>query len=400
MTETIQDYHFGRLEQSAQQPIWIVKDAELKHYCDQWMKLSLIALDTEFMRIDTFYPIPGLIQVADQEACYLIDPLEISDMAPLAEVLANTDIIKVLHAASEDLELFRHHYGVVPDPLFDTQIAAAFAGWGFSMGLQKIVEKALQISLGKGHTRSDWLQRPLSEEQTLYAALDVAYLPAIAKQLTDELNALGRYEWMLDECQSLCHSSRDEDPEGLDYYLRFTQMNIRSASTLAGLRDLTAWREQTCRERNLCRPHVLRNEAIVTIIDTWPTHLKQLSDLRVLRPQHLKDDGKVILNILKQAQESAEADPPKPIQLPLHVYNSAALKRLKSIGKEIAKKENLLPELLIRRRDIEKLINSKDDQGGYHLPPSLQGWRKALLADKLLDALKKIDNQPVETQET
>ena len=145
---------------------------------------------------------------------------------------------------------------------------------------------------------------------------------------------------------------------------------------------------------------MLRNEAIVTIIDTWPTHLKQLSDLRVLRPQHLKDDGKVILNILKQAQESAEADPPKPIQLPLHVYNSAALKRLKSIGKEIAKKENLLPELLIRRRDIEKLINSKDDQGGYHLPPSLQGWRKALLADKLLDALKKIDNQPVETQET
>ena len=400
MTNMTQDYQVGRLELSAQQPIWIVKDAELRHYCDQWMKLPMIALDTEFMRVDTFYPIPGLIQIADQNACYLIDPLEITDMEPLAEVLSNTGIIKVLHAASEDLELFRHHYGVVPDPLFDTQVAAAFAGWGFSMGLQKIVEKALQVSLGKGHTRSDWLQRPLSEEQALYAALDVTYLPAIAKQLTSELNALNRYDWVLDECQSLCHASRDDDPEGLSYYLRFTQMNIRSAATLAGLRDLTAWREQACRQRNLCRPQVLRNEAIVTIIDSWPTNLKQLSDLRVLRPQHLKEDGKTILAILKHAHASAEADPPRPIQLPLHVYQSSTLKRLKSIGKEVAKRENILPELLIRRRDLEKLINSKDDQGCYHLPPSLQGWRKALLADKLMDALKEIDNQPVETQET
>lgn len=399
MTETKQDYQLSQLEQSAQQPIWISKDADLKQYCDQWMTLPLIALDTEFMRVDTFYPIPGLIQVADNQSCYLIDPIEIVDMAPLAAVLANTDIIKVLHAASEDLELFRHHYGVVPEPLFDTQIAAAFAGWGFSMGLQKIVEKSLNISLGKGHTRSDWLQRPLSEEQLLYAALDVAYLPAIAEILTGELESLGRYDWMLDECQSLNNASRDDDPEGLEYYLRFTQMSIRSASTLAGLRDLTAWREQTCRQRNLCRPHVLRNDAIVTIIDAWPTNLKQLSELKVLRPQHLKDDGKTILAILKAAHESAEENPPKPIQLPLHIYNSAALKRLKSIGREIAKKENILPELLTRRRDLEKLINSKDDNGCYHLPASLQGWRKKLLADSLLAALAEIEHQPEEIQE-
>ena len=400
MTEMIKDYHFDRLEQSAQKPIWIVQDAELQYYCDQWMQLPLIALDTEFMRIDTFYPIPGLIQVADQHSCYLIDPLAVTDMTPFVRVLSNTRIIKVLHAASEDLELFRHHYGVIPDPLFDTQIAAAFAGWGFSMGLQKIVEKALGIHLGKGHTRSDWLQRPLTEEQALYAALDVAYLATIADKLTNEVNDLGGYDWMLDECKALCSSSRDDDPEGCDYYLRFTQMNIRTETTLAGLRDLAAWREKTCRERNLCRPHVLRNDAIMTVIDAWPTTLKQLSDLKVLRPQHLKGDGITILNILKQAKVSAEANPPKPIQLPLHVYHSAALKRLKSVGREVAKKENLFPELLIRRRDIEKLINSKDSKGCYHLPSSLLVWRKPLLAEPLLTALKEVENQPLETQES
>lgn len=400
MTETSQGFQVGELEQSAHQPIWIVEDAALRQHCEEWSHLSMIALDTEFMRVDTFYPIPGLIQVADEKACYLIDPLKITDMSPLARILTNTSIIKVLHAASEDLELFRHHCGAVPEPLLDTQVAAAFAGWGFSMGLQRIVEKALQIQLGKGHTRSDWLQRPLSQEQILYAALDVAYLPAIAKQLTHELNELGRYDWMIDECQALCLSSRDQDPEGLTYYQRFTQLNITSSVTLAGLRDVTAWREQTCRARNLCRPMVLRNETVVALIEAWPRGFKELCDLHLLRAQQLKQDGGTLIAILKQASESAERNPPEPIRLPLHVYNSDKLKRLKSIGKEIAKKEKIAPELLVRRRDLEKLINSRDDQGRYHLPPSLLGWRKPLIGDQLLTALEALEPKPEVLQET
>ncbi len=400
MNENLADNPTNRLEQSAEKPIWIVEDEQLRSACQHWLTLSMIAIDTEFMRVDTFYPIPGLIQIADRHACYLIDPLEVTDMSPLVEVLSDSNVIKVIHAASEDLELFRHHYGVVPSPLFDTQVAAAFAGWGFSMGLQRIVEKSLKINLGKGHTRSDWLQRPLSQEQILYAALDVAYLPAIAQQLTSELKQLGRYEWMLDECQFLCLTSRDTDPEGVDYYRRFTQMNSTSPTVLAGLRDLSAWREKTCRERNLCRPLVIKNEAIMAVIDAWPTNLKQLSDLRVLKPQQLKKDGQQILDILKGAEESAERNPPEPIQLPIHVYHSETLKRLKAIGRDIAKKENILPELLARRKDLEKLINSQDDQGHFHLPDTLQGWRKSLLGEPLLAELAKCQTQLNETQET
>ena len=388
MTQTTEAYKADQLALSARDPVWIRDTETLADYCKQWAELPLIAVDTEFMRVDTFYPIPGLIQVADEHSCYLIDPLSVEDMSAFAALLADTRVLKVLHAASEDLELFRHHYGVVPEPLLDTQVAAAFAGWGFSMGLQRILQHALGITLGKAHTRSDWLQRPLSDEQILYAALDVAYLPTIAMQLKRELEASGRYEWMLDECRMLGLSSRDKDPEGIEYYRRFTQLNINSEVTLAGLRDLAAWREKVCRERNLCRPHVLRNEHLIKIIECWPQTLEQLNELGLLRRQNLKTDGEAILAVLAQAESSAKQRPPESINLPLHIYHSATLKRLKAIGREVAKQQQIMPELLIRRRDLEKLINSKDDQGQHHLPETLSGWRKELIGDQLLAALE------------
>ncbi|WP_417578843.1 ribonuclease D [Nitrincola sp.] len=388
MTQTTEAYKADQLELSARDPVWI-RDAEtLSNYCKQWAELPFIAVDTEFMRVDTFYPVPALIQVADEYHCYLIDPLSIDDMSAFAALLADVRVLKVLHAASEDLELFRHHYGVVPEPLLDTQVAAAFAGWGFSMGLQRILQHALDITLGKAHTRSDWLQRPLSDEQILYAALDVAYLPTIAIQLKRELEASGRYEWMLDECRMLGQASRDNDPGGLEYYRRFTQLNISSEVTLAGLRDLSAWRENLCRERNLCRPHVLRNEHLLKIIECWPQNLEQLNALGLLRRQNLKTDGAAIIAVLSQAEASAQQNPPEPINLPLHIYHSATLKRLKAIGRDVAKQQQIMPELLIRRRDLEKLINSKDDQGHFHLPETLSGWRKTLIGDQLLKALE------------
>ncbi|QEW07309.1 ribonuclease D [Nitrincola iocasae] len=388
MTQITEAYKADQLVLSAREPVWIRDTETLIHYCKQWAELPLIAVDTEFMRVDTFYPIPALIQVADEYHCYLIDPLSVEDMSAFAALLADVRVLKVLHAASEDLELFRHHYGVIPEPLMDTQVAAAFAGWGFSMGLQRILQHALDITLGKAHTRSDWLQRPLTDEQILYAALDVAYLPTIAMQLKSELQTSGRYEWMLDECRMLGQSSRDNDPGGLEYYRRFTQLNINSEVTLAGLRDLAAWRERVCRERNLCRPHVLRNEHLIKIIECWPQTLEQLNALGLLRRQNLKTDGEAILAVLSQAEASAKQNPPEPINLPLHIYHSATLKRLKVIGREVSKAQQIMPELLVRRRDLEKLINSKDDQGHFHLPETLSGWRKALIGDQLLKALE------------
>ncbi|HEY0892485.1 MAG TPA: ribonuclease D, partial [Cellvibrio sp.] len=158
------------------EPIWIDQDDQLTELCAVWRKQAAIAVDTEFMRSDTFYPIAGLLQIGDGKGCYLIDPLAIKNLAPLRELMLDTAVTKVLHSCSEDLEVFQRWLGVVPAPLFDTQIAAAFAGLGFSLGYSGLVKNLLTIEIPKDETRSDWLQRPLSVAQLNYAALDVAHM--------------------------------------------------------------------------------------------------------------------------------------------------------------------------------------------------------------------------------
>lgn len=381
------------LDAGAAQPIWVTDQRALVELCEQWSQEPLLTIDTEFIRFDTFYPVPGLIQLADRQHCYLIDPLAIDDMSALIALLVNPAVLKVFHACSEDLELFRNSYGVVPTPLFDTQIAAAFANWGFSMGLQRLVKHALNIDLGKAQTTSDWLQRPLTPEQVHYAALDVAYLGNIAVRLMQELKQLGRLGWVLEESALLADSSRDADPTGQEYYRRFTQLNVNSDEALAACRDLAAWREQACRARNLCRPKVLRNEVILDIIQQWPSTLEELSSIKDMRRSAVQEDGQAILAVLKEAKVSAEENPPKQIHLPAHVYRSKELKKLLSLAREVAKRENILPEILARRKDVEKLINSKSEEGAYQLPRTLRGWRKALVGDLMLSHLQSFDNE-------
>lgn len=387
------DYAVEVLAASAQHPIWIETETDLEGYCKQWEKLPMIALDTEFMRETSFYPIPGLIQLADDRACYLIDPMRIQNMQPLIDLLINVNVVKVLHACSEDLELFRYHYSVLPNPVLDTQIAAGFAGVGVNMSLQKLLEACLDIHIEKAHTRSNWLQRPLSADQLHYAALDVAYLPELTKRLTSTLQNKKRFEWMMEECRFMTVHSRDQDKDIEKYYLRFTQMRNDSVEQLAALRDLATWREMTCRERNLCRPRVLRNESIIAIVEKWPSTVSQLAELHELRSDILKRDAETILSILNNAKVSAQQNPPLPIVLPAHVYQSSVLKKLQKKAKQIAKNLNMAPEILCKKKDIEKLMNSKRIHGYYCLPPVLSGWRKELVGDGLLQLLEDLTKE-------
>ena len=152
---------------------WIRDNASLAQHCASWRNLPFVAVDTEFMRVDTFYPIAGLLQVSEGERAYLIDPLLIDDWAPFAALLQDPAVVKVLHACSEDLEVFLRLTGSLPVALFDPQLAAAYLNLGFSMGYSRLVQAVLNIELPKGETRSDWLQRPLTANQVRYAAESV-----------------------------------------------------------------------------------------------------------------------------------------------------------------------------------------------------------------------------------
>jgi ribonuclease D len=351
----------------------------------------LLALDTEFMRTETFYPIPGLIQVADEQGCYLIDPLRVTDMSPLAEVLAEPGVLKVIHAGSEDLELFRHSYGVLPSPLYDTQIGAAFVGWGFSMGLQRMVSEVLEVELGKGETTSDWLQRPLTPEQEHYAALDVAYLPALALLQREQLAEQGRLEWAEEECAALADTVAAQDEQNPDaYFQRFSQVWHFNDLHRAALRDLAAWRERTCRARDLSRNRLLRNQVLLEIAEKLPTTEQQL-DRIIQRGRVVREFGGEILQVIAAAEASAQSNPPAEIDRPLHYVWNKRLKQLRAIGRQAAEQHGILPEILLRKRDLDALIRSHDEFGHYRLPPSLLGWRKSLVGDALLARIEQFD---------
>ena len=355
MTEKSKAWDWRQLEQSADKPCWITDSDSLAEHCVRWRQLPMVALDTEFMRVDTFYPRPGLIQLADEYQCYLIDPLCIEDFSAFVELMADDAVLKVVHAGSEDLELLLNSYGVLPAPLFDTQIAAAFAGWGFSMGLQRLVDHALGVQLGKGETTSDWMQRPLTPEQVHYAALDVAYLPAIALELQAQLKQLGRLDWVLEECAEQRGSVIDTDPQGIAYYQRFSQVWNISEVKRAGLRDLTSWREQACRARDIPRNRLLRNQHLLSIIERWPLTPEALQRVPELRRKVVREDGEAILDCLRNAQASAEKLPPAPIQRPLHYAWNKRIKVLKGIGRSTAADQGLAVEILLRKRDIDAL---------------------------------------------
>ena len=384
-------YDFAKLRKAAETPIWIDTEEQLAHYCQQWLEVPLITLDTEFIRTSTFYAKPGLIQVADQHSCYLIDPLPIKRWRPFRELLEAPQVLKVLHACGEDVELFKHRYKAAPSPMFDTQVAAAFCGWGFSMGLQRLVKHALDIDLDKGETKSDWLQRPLTDNQTLYAALDVCYLAEIAQMQFKQLEKLDRTDWVNEECEELVASVIANEANVDDYYRRFSQLWNIPTRKLAALRDLTIWRERTSRLRDKARNRILSNHQIIDVIQQWPNKRDDLRKIEGLRSGNVWDFGNDIIRCLKNADKSAQDNPPEPIEQPLKFKFHAHLKALRAVGAKAAEQHNVAPELMLRKRDIEALIRTGVETGQYELPDSLCGWRKPLIGQALLDQLAELN---------
>ena len=179
----------------------VTDDPALQASCTAWRTCEALALDTEFMRVSTFYPKLALIQVADDSGITLIDPLGISDWQPFRALLGADDIVKIFHSCSEDLLVFQSALQILPTPVFDTQIATALLGEGMGMSYQNLVRQRYGVELPKGETRSDWLQRPLTHEQLDYAALDVAYLQQTWRDQQAALHAQGREAWLREDAQ-------------------------------------------------------------------------------------------------------------------------------------------------------------------------------------------------------
>ncbi len=367
---------------------WISSDAELAERCKYWNTLAFIALDTEFIRVDTFYPIAGLLQVSDGEGTYLLDPLLIADWQPLAQVLTNQRVVKVLHACSEDLEVFSRLIGVLPVPMFDTQVAAGYLNIGFSMGYSRLVQHVLDIELPKGETRSDWLQRPLTELQVVYAAQDTEYLVDVYRAL-EEQSTEQKYAWVLEDgAFSVAAYAEESDPYELWRGIKLAWK--LAPQQLSVLRELSAWREQQARLRDVPRNRIVRESTLWALAHEQPADMAHLAGLEDMHPRILRKEGSTLLNIIKQAKDLPESAWPAALPEPLPIEATKVLKRLRKVGLEFGLELDIAPELMLRKKITEALLRTGYPSGPYSLPESLHGWRRELMGDALLACLEDV----------
>jgi ribonuclease D len=357
--------------------LYIDSDSVLNENCAIWAQAEFLAIDTEFIRTDTFYPIAGLLQVGAAGRLYLIDPLKISDWSAFTELLRRQDIPKVIHSCSEDLEVFQVLFQCVPQPLLDTQIGAALAGLGFGLSYQKLIMECLGIHVEKGETRSDWLRRPLSESQCTYAALDVLYLQKVYPLLKQRLEAKGALSWWLEDCATI--TTQAESPAlPQDYYQRIKSLWKLSQRQQYALQQLCAWREIEAKERNIPRGRVIKDAVCFEVARQMPNDLGQLGRVKDLSPGSIRRYGDLILELISKARSAADTDLPAAAPKPLTPAQTQLLKQMKALGEAAAEAADVAPEVLLKKRDLEELIRA-----GV-LPPALSGWRKPLVGDGLL----------------
>lgn len=354
-----------------------------------WEGKGALAVDTEFVRERTFFPRLGLVQLSDGGAVTLVDPLAVADLAPLLGALAASGPVKVLHSASEDLEVLYRAYGIVPEPLFDTQIAAALAGLGTSLGYQKLVAAVFGVELPKGETRTDWLARPLSPAQLAYAAEDVAYLPALYERLSAELDRLGRLAWAREDSAALAASLArlDEDPEFA--YLRRKGAGRLSRRQLAVLRALAAWREREARRRDLPRSFVLKEDLLLALATRRPKTPRELARLSSFDPRQAARDGAVWLELIREAEALPEEDlPPEPARLPITAGFRELETALRAVVARRAAELGLPGEVLAPRRTLDAILKSAATDSEPRLPRELAGWRREVVGEDLLAAAR------------
>ncbi len=366
---------------------WITTDAALSSACQLWQKQPALALDTEFIRVDTFYPIAGLIQVSDGQSSYLLDPLTIQDWRCFAAVLDNPNVVKILHACSEDLEVLHRLVGTLPAPLFDTQIACSYLNIGFSLGYSRLVENLLGVHLDKDETRSDWLQRPLTATQELYAAQDTLYLIEIYQRLQAQLSA-EKYLWVLADGEDLLAQHYVQSQTIAERWKHIKLAWKLNAQQLAVLRAISQWREELARQRDVPRNRVLRENSLWELAVQQPSDTGHLSRIPEVSPKTVRMDGDKLLKIISQAKALPKNQWPELLPEPLNVKEAKFYKKIRSAGNIVAEQLNVAPEIVLRKKIAEEIVRTWLKTGQITLPDDLTGWRRAYLAPVLIESLR------------
>lgn len=364
-------------------PVRHVTTAEgLATACAALRQSDVIALDTEFIRERTYYPQLCLVQLADAHQLVVVDALALleggGDLAPLEALLADTSVLKVLHAARQDLEIFALRMGAVPAPVFDTQVAASLLGHGEQAGYAAVVLKLLGVALDKSHVRTDWAARPIPPAALEYAVDDVRYLLEVHRRLRDELAARGRLEWLDAEFAELARLDTYK-VEPAEAWRKVRGIQRLTAPQRARVVALAAWRERLAIESDKPRGWILKDEVLVDLARRNPPDEAGLAAIRDMPPQVVKRRAADLLAALAAGGEAPAAEAPRARLTPEQeslVDALAALTRLRAAAQGVAA-ANLAP-----RRELERLVLGEREL------EVLTGWKRDALGAALLDLLE------------
>ena len=367
----------------------IESDEALQELMAQAGDCEAVIIDTEFMRRNTFYPQVALVQLcfvggdAGGDMAWLIDPLRIQDAAPLAALLTNPAVLKVLHSGSEDLEVFQRWLGVLPQPLFDTQRAAALLDLGFGLGYRALVQEICAVDLPKGETCSDWLQRPLTDSQCEYAGLDVTWLQRVWRELYERCVHQDKLQWVLADGRDAIRVLGTE-VDGLHKRIKTAwKLNRRQ---LGNLMAVCLWREDTARGRNKPRSWIIDDQACLQLALRAPQTLSELRDEVGLPAPVVRRYGDELLYILATQRDVPENELPPSLPAPLDAAQREQVKKLKALVREIAGELVVAPEVLVQSKDYELLLREASGEQ-LQLPAHWLGWRKEAVLAQLRHSL-------------
>ncbi len=350
--------------------------------CTRLAAHPFVTVDTEFLRETTYYPKLCLIQMASNDDAVLIDPLAPNiDLAPFLGLMADSRVVKVFHSARQDLEIIWNMGGLVPAPLFDTQIAAMVCGYGDSVSYEQLVNDLAKARVDKSSRFTDWSRRPLSEAQLTYALSDVTHLVQVYESLMRELEGNGRLSW-LDEEMAILTSPETyrADP---DNAWRRLAGRLRKPKEVAVLMEVAAWREREAQSRDVPRGRILKDDALIDLATSAPRSVEALGRLRSI-PNGF-ERSRTAADILEAIERGVARDP-KTVPMPERSRRSGAsgaiVELLKVLLKAVAEQEGVAPKIIATVDDLEAI--AEDDAADV---PALHGWRRGFFGEKAL-ALK------------
>jgi ribonuclease D len=360
----------------------ITATSELADACRRMAKHPFVTIDTEFLRESTYYPLLCVAQMASADEAFVIDALAPGiDLLPFYALMADEKVMKVFHAARQDIEIVWHAAKLIPHPIFDTQVAAMVLGYGDSISYDHLVQRITGDALDKSHRFTDWTRRPLLEAQLRYAISDVTHLRDVYLKLVADLRERGRAAWVEDEMRVLTSPDTYRlEPENAWQRLK---TRVRKPKELAVLIEVAAWREREAQARDVPRSRVLKDEAIADIAVQAPTSADKLKHLRSL-PKGFERSrwGEAIVEAVTRGLARDPKTLPRPARIQVAANGAAVVELLKVLLRMISESHHVAAKVIATVDDLERI--AADDRADV---PALTGWRRELFGEKAL-ALK------------